>query len=163
MEFDVVVEIPRGSRNKYEVGKDGRIHLDRALFTSMVFPSEYGYIDGTLAEDGDPLDAILLTEEPTFPGCVVCARPIALFRMTDEKGTDDKVVAVISGDPRFERYRDLSDLSQFERDYIQQFFESYKALEPGKFVADTDWEARAVAERVIDESRDRLPENDWRD
>ncbi|WP_397333754.1 inorganic diphosphatase [Ornithinimicrobium sp. INDO-MA30-4] len=93
MFFDVTVEIPRGSRNKYEVDHEtGRIRLDRLLFTPMHYPADYGYIEDTLGEDGDPLDALVLLDEPTVPGCVVSARPVAIFHMTDEAGGDDKLV-----------------------------------------------------------------------
>jgi inorganic pyrophosphatase len=92
--YDVVVEIPRGQRNKYEVdAATGRIWLDRTLFTATRYPADYGYIDGTLGEDGDPLDALVLLEEPTFPGCMVRCRPIAIFYMTDEEGPDAKVIS----------------------------------------------------------------------
>lgn len=150
VEFDFVVEIPKGSRNKYEVGEDGRVHLDRTLFTSTVFPAEYGYIDSSMGEDGDPLDAMVILEEPTFPGCVIRARPVAMFRMTDEKGPDDKVVAVVAGDPRTAAIKDIGDLLDFDRDRIAHFFSVYKALEPGKFVEGIGWADRAFAEASID-------------
>lgn len=152
MEFDFVVEIPKGSRNKYEMGEDGRIHLDRTLYTATAYPTEYGYIDGSLGEDGDPLDGMLLTEAPTFPGCVVRARAIAVFRMTDEKGPDDKAFCVPVGDPRFEGLKDVSDISPFDQAHIEHFFQVYKALEPGKFVSDLSWADRAYAEQSIGEA-----------
>lgn len=158
MEFDFVVEIPRGSRNKYEMGEDGRIHLDRTLFTSTVFPTEYGYIDGSLGEDGDPLDGMLLTDEPTFPGCVVSSRPVGIFRMTDEKGPDDKAVCVPIADPRFEGIKDVSDISQFDRDRIEHFFSVYKALEPGKHVSGMSWADRAFAEQSVADAMKRASE-----
>ena len=93
MDFDVLVEIPKGQRNKYEVDHEtGRIRLDRTLFTATQYPADYGYIEGTLGQDGDPLDALVLIQEPTFPGCLVRARAIGMYRMTDEKGPDDKVL-----------------------------------------------------------------------
>ena len=95
MEFDVTVEIPKGARNKYEVDHEtGRIRLDRLLFTSMAYPADYGYVEDSLGEDGDPLDALVLLDEPTWPGCLVRARPIGMFRMKDEAGGDDKVLCV---------------------------------------------------------------------
>jgi len=104
MEFEVVVEIPKGQRNKYEMDHNtGRIYLDRMLFTSTRYPADYGFVDGTLGLDGDPLDALVLVEEPTFPGCVVRSRAIGMFRMTDEKGPDDKIIAVPARDPRLGR------------------------------------------------------------
>src|SRR6202040_1676242 len=95
MEFDVFIEIPRGSRNKYEVDHEsGLIRLDRTLFTSTVYPADYGFVRDTLGEDGDPLDALVLVLEPTFPGCLIRSRPIGMFQMTDEMGPDDKVLCV---------------------------------------------------------------------
>ena len=111
MEFDVLIEIPRGSRNKYEVDHEsGLIRLDRTLFTATQYPADYGFVPDTLGEDGDPLDALVLVLEPTFPGCLIRSRPIGMFRMTDEKGGDDKVLCVPAGDPRQEHLRDLHDL-----------------------------------------------------
>ncbi len=100
MDFDVTIEIPKGSRNKYEVDHHtGRIRLDRTLFTATQYPADYGFIDNTLGQDGDPLDALVLLEAPTFPGCLVTARAIGMFRMTDEAGPDDKVLCVSANDP----------------------------------------------------------------
>lgn len=150
MEFDVLIEIPRGQRNKYEVDHEtGRIRLDRMLFTSTVYPTDYGYIEQTLGEDGDPLDALVILEEPTFPGCLVLSRPIAVFQMTDEKGPDAKVICVPASDPRYEHLQDLDDMPASQRAMIQHFFEVYKALEPGKLVKGVHWEDRAAAEREI--------------
>jgi inorganic pyrophosphatase len=153
MEFDVLVEIPKGQRNKYEVDHaTGRIRLDRMLFTATTYPADYGYIEDTLGEDGDPLDALVLLEEPTFPGCLVLSRPIALFKMTDEAGPDAKVICVASRDPRYDHLRDLEDLTSFQRDTIQHFFEEYKAIEPGKHVEEVAWGGRALAESAVSES-----------
>ncbi len=150
MEFDVLIEIPRGQRNKYEVDhKTGRIRLDRTLYTATVYPADYGYIEGTLGRDGDPLDALVLLPEPTFPGCVVRARPVAMFQMTDEKGPDDKIVCVLAGDPRFAHVQDVGDLVDLERQMIQHFFEVYKALEPGNRVESASWTGRAEAEAEV--------------
>ena len=108
MEFDVLVEIPKGQRNKYEVDHEsGRIRLDRTLFTSTQYPADYGYIENTLGLDGDPLDALVILQEPTFPGCLIHCRAIGMFRMTDEAGGDDKVLCVPSTDPRLEHLRDI--------------------------------------------------------
>ena len=157
MEFDVVIEIPRGSRNKYEVDHEtGRIRLDRTLFTATHYPADYGFIEDTLGRDGDPLDALVLVEEPTFPGCVIASRAIAMFQMTDEKGPDDKLVCVPAGDPRYDRFQDLADIPEFDVRKIQHFFEVYKALEPGKRVESADWVGRAAAESEIAASRERL-------
>src|SRR5919204_671482 len=107
----VFVEIPAGSRNKYEWDDElGGIALDRRLFTSMTYPADYGYLEGTLAEDGDPLDALVLVAEPTFPGCRIRVRPIGVFHMSDEKGPDEKLLCVPLADPSFERVRDIHDV-----------------------------------------------------
>jgi inorganic pyrophosphatase len=157
VDFDVTIEIPKGQRNKYEVDHEtGRIRLDRMLFTATRYPADYGFIDNTLGEDGDPLDALVLLEEPTFPGCLVRCRAIGMFHMRDEKGGDDKVLCIPSGDPRMESFQDLEDVSPFYRLEIQHFFETYKDLEPGKSVEDAGWADRAAAEIEIERSRQRL-------
>jgi inorganic pyrophosphatase len=159
MEFDVLIEIPKGQRNKYEVDhKTGRIRLDRMLFTSTRYPADYGFIEDTLGEDGDPLDALVLLEEPTFPGCLILARTIGMFRMTDEKGPDDKVLCVPASDPRQEHLRDIHHLPEFYRLEIQHFFEVYKDLEPGKSVEGATWVGRTEAEEEIRRSRLRFAE-----
>ena len=156
MEFDVLVEIPKGSRNKYEVDHvSGRIRLDRMLFTSTRYPHDYGFIDGTLGQDGDPLDALVILAEPTFPGCLIKCRAIGMFRMTDEAGGDDKVLCVPVADPRVEHIRDIHHVPEFDRLEIQHFFEVYKDLEPGKSVEGASWAGRTEAEAEIDASRER--------
>ena len=157
MEFDVLIEIPRGSRNKYEVDHaSGRMRLDRTLFTSTQYPADYGFIEGTLGEDGDPLDSlVLLPGDPLFPGVLVRCRAIGMFRMTDEKGGDDKVLAVPASDPRLEHLRDIHHLPEFDRLEIQHFFEVYKELEPGKSVEGANWVGRTEAEAEILASRER--------
>jgi inorganic pyrophosphatase len=154
--FDVVVEIPGGQRNKYEVDHEsGRIRLDRTLFTSMVYPGDYGYIEGTLGNDGDPLDALIVIEEPTFPGCLVTSRPVAVFEMVDEAGPDDKIICVPAGDPRYDHLQDLGDLPSFQRPSLQHFFESYKGIEPGRFVTGGEWKGRDDAVVLIAEATHR--------
>lgn len=160
MEFDVLIEIPKGQRNKYEVDhKTGRIRLDRMLFTSTRYPADYGFVEDTLGEDGDPLDALVLLEEPTFPGCLILCRAIGMFRMTDEKGGDDKVLCVPASDPRVEHIRDIHHVPEFDRLEIQHFFEVYKDLEPGKSVEGATWVGRTEAEEEIRRSRLRFAEN----
>ncbi len=157
MEFDVTVEIPKGGRNKYEADHEtGRIRLDRMLFTATRYPTDYGFIEDTLGQDGDPLDALVILEEPTFPGCLIRCRAIGMFRMTDEAGGDDKVICVASGDPRQEHLQDLRHLPEFYRLEIQHFFDVYKALEPGKSVEGATWVGRVEAQREIERSRQRL-------
>ncbi|MBC7308883.1 MAG: inorganic diphosphatase [Actinomycetales bacterium] len=156
MEFDVTIEIPKGARNKYEVDHaTGRIRLDRLLFTSMAYPSDYGYVEDTLGEDGDPLDALVLLDEPTWPGCLVRARPIGMFHMRDEAGGDDKILCIPAGDPRKTHITELEHISEFDRLEIQHFFETYKDLEPGKSVEGAHWAGREEAEEVVLEAIER--------
>jgi inorganic pyrophosphatase len=157
VDFDVTIEIPKGQRNKYEVDHEtGRIRLDRMLFTSTQYPADYGFIEGTLGEDGDPLDALVLLQEPTFPGCLIKCRAIGMFRMQDEAGGDDKVLCVPATDPRSEHLRDIHHVPEFDRLEIQHFFEVYKDLEPGKSVEGASWVGRNEAVAEIERSRKRL-------
>jgi inorganic pyrophosphatase len=154
-EVVVFVEIPGGSRNKYEWDRElGGIVLDRRLFTSMSYPADYGYIEGTLGEDGDPLDALVLVGDPTFPGCRVRARAVGVFHMTDEKGADDKIICVSDRDPSFSRIRDIHDIQNEFRDEIEHFFQVYKDLEMKK-TETRGFGNRDKAERVIAEARER--------
>jgi len=156
VEFDVTIEIPKGQRNKYEVDHaTGRIRLDRMLFTSTRYPADYGFVDNTLGGDGDPLDALVLVEEPTFPGCLIRCRAIGMFRMTDEAGPDEKLLCVPASDPRHEHMRDIHHVPEFDRLEIQHFFEVYKDLEPGKSVEGATWVGRVEAEAEIVRSRER--------
>ena len=122
-------------------------------------PADYGFVPDTLGQDGDPLDALVLVLEPTFPGCLIRSRPVGMFRMTDEKGPDDKVLCVPAGDPRQEHLRDIHHLPQFDRLEIQHFFEVYKDLEPGKSVEGASWVGRTEAEEEIRRSRLRFAES----
>ena len=156
MEFDVTIEIPKGERNKYEVDhKTGRIKLDRTLFTATQYPADYGFIDHTLGGDDDPLDVLVLVQEPTFPGCLIRARAIGMFNMTDEKGPDEKVIAVPADDPRQEHLRDIHHLNEFHKLEIEHFFQVYKDLEPAKTVEGAAWAGRSEAEAEIKRSLDR--------
>jgi inorganic pyrophosphatase len=152
-EVVVFVEIPGGSRNKYEFDSElGAIVLDRRLFTSMSYPADYGFIEGTLGGDGDPLDALVLVGEPTFPGCRIRARPVGVFYMTDEKGPDEKVLCVPLRDTAWMRVHDVHDIPAEFRDEIEHFFQVYKQLEKRK--TDTrGFGNRADAERLIAEAR----------
>ena len=150
MELLATIEIPQGSRNKYEVDHEtGRVKLDRYLYTSMQYPADYGYIEDTLGNDGDPLDVLVLLPEPLFPGVLIDIRPIGMFQMEDEAGGDDKVLAVPAGDPRWDSYTDISDVDQFMLDSIEHFFNRYKDLEPGKYVKGSSWAGREAAEAEI--------------
>ena len=151
LEFDVLVEIPKGSRNKYEVDHEsGRMRLDRTLFTSTQYPADYGYVEDTLGLDGDPLDAlVILIGEPTFPGCLIKCRAIGMFRMTDEAGGDDKVLCVPTTDPRLEHLRHINHVPKFDRLEIEPFFTVYKEREPGKSVGGAEWFGRHDAELEV--------------
>ena len=152
MAIEVTIEIPKGSRNKYELDHEtGKVYLDRYLFTPMAYPLDYGFIDETLADDGDPLDALVIAPEPVLPGVIVKARPLGVFKMTDEAGGDDKLLCVLD-DVRFDHYQDISDVSDFLKDEIEHFFVHYKDLEPNKEVTGSGWGNRAEAEKVLEDS-----------
>ena len=156
MDVEVVVEIPQGSRNKYEMDhKTGRIRLDRMLFTSTAYPLDYGFIPGTLAEDGEPLDALVWLDEPTFPGCLVTARPVAVFWMLDEGLPDGKVLTVSANDLRMSAIRELEDVPTYLAAEIGHFFNIYKQLEPGKSSDVRGWQGRAAADRAVEEAQSR--------
>jgi inorganic pyrophosphatase len=159
VDVDVIVEIPKGSRNKYEYDQRvGRIRLDRMLFTSTGYPGDYGFVPGTLAEDGDPIDALLLLDEPTFPGCLVRARVIAVFWMHDEKGSDAKLLCVPAGDPRHAHRQELEDVPMHLIAEIWHFFTIYEALEPGKSAEARTWEGRKEATRALEDAFRRFDE-----
>jgi inorganic pyrophosphatase len=157
VEFDVVIEITKGSRNKYEVDHDtGRVKLDRYLYTAMGYPTDYGFIENSLGEDGDPLDALVLLPESLFPGCLIEARPVGMFQMEDDAGGDDKVLCVPAGDVRWDHIQELDDVSSFELEAIKHFFVHYKELEPNKFVKAADWVGRDKAEAEVLASLERF-------
>lgn len=148
---EVIVEIPRGSRNKYEIDHTtGLVHLDRVLYSSVHYPADYGFIPGTKAADGDPLDALVIVQEPTFPGCHMKIRPIGVLLMRDEMGIDEKILGVPVADPRFDGINDISDLQKHWLVEIDNFFNIYKTLE-GKESSVEGWkgaeEARAVLKK----------------
>ena len=153
--IEAIVEIPKGSRNKYEIDHDsGVIRLDRVLFSSVHYPTDYGFIPGTCSADGDQLDVLIIVEEPTFPGCRVTVRPIGALLMRDEKGIDEKILAVPVADPRFDGIEDIGDLREHWLLEIRNFFGTYKLLE-GKESLVEDWknarEARAILKKYIKE------------
>ena len=153
LRFDVTIEIPKGTKNKYEMDHHtGRIRLDRTLFTSTQYPNDYGFIEGTLGQDGDPLDAMVILAEPTFPGALIECRAIGMFRMTDEMGGDDKVLCIATADLRQAGVRELTDLSDLTLLEIEHFFSVYKDLEPGKSVEGAIWVGRSHAEKEIIDS-----------
>ena len=131
--FDVLIEIPKGSRNKYEYDFVlNKIRFDRMLFSSMMYPGDYGFIPETLALDSDPLDVLVLGTEPTFPMCVMEVKPIGVFHMTDEKGPDEKIICVPVSDPIWNQRNDISDINPHRLKEIEHFFEVYKDLEEKK-------------------------------
>ena len=155
-----IVEIPKGSRNKYEYQKaNGVIFLYRVLYSSLHYPGDYGLIPQTFYDDGDPLDILVMMNEPTFPGCIIQARPVGIFRMLDRGQRDDKVLAVPATDPLFDGYRDLADIPQHFLNEVAHFFEVYKDLE-GQRTKPMGWESAEVAkaeiERAIGLFRDRF-------
>jgi inorganic pyrophosphatase len=151
----VIVEIPTGSRNKYEMDHEtGRITLDRMLFTATRYPADYGFIEGTLGGDGDPLDALVFVSEPTFPGCVIRARPVGMFKMSDEKGPDEKILCVPLKDPAWSHVQELEDILPTLRAEVGHFFAVYKALE-NKPVDTEGFADRNEALKVIEEARQR--------
>jgi inorganic pyrophosphatase len=150
-----VIEIPRGSRNKYEYDPELRaIRLDRFVSASVVYPTDYGFVPQTLAPDGDPLDVLVCVSEPTFPGCVIRARPVALFGMVDEKGPDDHVVCVPCEDPNWTHVRDVDDLATQLRAEITHFFSVYKDLDEERFSQVGDWSDRAAAWHTVAVTRE---------
>ena len=148
--YDVIIEIPKGSRNKYEVNHEtGRVFLDRYLFTTFAYPTDYGFFENTLGLDGDPVDALVLLDAPTFPGVGITVRPVGVFNMTDDGGVDSKVICVQAKDPRWSHIQDLDDVPAFTRQEIEHFFVHYKDLEPGKWVTVQGWGDAAEAERIV--------------
>lgn len=158
--FDVFIEIPKGSRNKYEYDKEkGVLRFDRMLFSAVHYPSDYGYIPETLALDGDPLDALVLVTEPTFPGCMIEAKPIGLFKMWDEKGPDEKILSVPLTDPLWNHITELDEVPPHMLKEIEHFFSVYKDLEEKK-VGIQGWDGVDAAISTIEEAHNRhLEEN----
>ena len=148
----VIVEIPKGSRNKYEMDHaTGRIRLDRTLYASVHYPTDYGFIEGTLGEDEDPLDALVLVSDPTFPGCEIDARPVGVFRMRDDKGVDHKVLCVPVSDPLWSHIHMLEQVPEHMLVEIEHFFNVYKTLE-NKITETEGWEGEDSAAKVVAEA-----------
>ncbi len=147
---EAIIEIPRGSRNKYEIDHaTGKIRLDRVLFSSVHYPTDYGFIPNTRSADGDPLDVLVLVEEPTFPGCRVRIRPIGVLLMRDEKGVDEKILGVPLADPRFDGITDIGHVQKHWLTEIDNFFNTYKLLE--KKLAEVEgWDDSTAAIRVLE-------------
>ena len=157
-EVTALIEIPSGSRNKYELDKDsGLMRLDRVLYSAVHYPGDYGFIPRTLHEDGDPCDILVLVNEPTFPGCQIDVRPIGVLMMRDRGEPDDKILAVPSNDPYYGEYFDIADIPQHYLKEVEHFFHIYKDLE-GKRVQTVGWEKSEKAMRVIMDSIARYAE-----
>lgn len=158
--IDVIIEIPRGVRNKYEYDHERHvIRLNRHLTSSMGYPAEYGFFPESLGGDGDPLDVLVLTEYPTFSGCVISVRVVGAFFMVDEHGEDAKLIAVPAYDPQWKGANDLADIPTRKLDEIRHFFSVYKDLDEGKWVKVTGYEGRDVALKELEECRVRFLEN----
>jgi len=160
-DVNVVIEITGGASGgapvKYEIDKEsGAIFVDRFLHTAMFYPGNYGFIPHTLADDGDPMDIIVVGPTPVVPGAIIRARPVGALIMRDEAGGDDKILCIPSKDPRNAHIQDLTDVSDFDRLEIQHFFETYKDLEPGKSVEGAHWAGKAEAEAEVERSIARL-------
>jgi len=159
---DVLIEIPKGSRNKYEYDFDlGKIRFDRMLFSSMMYPGDYGFIPETLALDGDPLDVLVMGAEPTFPMCIMEVKPIGVFHMADEKGPDEKIVCVPVSDPIWNKHNDLSDLNPHLQKEITHFFKVYKDLEKKK-VDIGKWGNAVEASKIVEECIARYEQSEYK-
>lgn len=159
--IDVIVEIPAGSRNKYEYDHERHlIRLDRRLATSTTYPADYGFVPDTCALDGDPLDALVILDDATFPGCLVRVRVVGVFRMRDEAGPDAKLLTVLEHDPMRDETRDVGDLPAHLLDEIEHFFSVYKALEPGKSTQTIGFAGKAAALEELAASRERFGKTD---
>lgn len=147
---NVMIETPRGSKNKYEISKEfDIIRLDRVLHSSVMYPLTYGLIPGTYYDDKDPVDAMVMISEPTFPGCVIESRPLGILKMVDEAGKDDKILTVAEGDPTYADYSELEDMPQHTLTEIIEFFETYKRLEEDKQTEVIGWEGKQKAYQAI--------------
>jgi inorganic pyrophosphatase len=153
--IDVVIEIPTGSRNKYEYDHEKHvIRLDRRLFTATTYPADYGFVPDTLAGDGDPLDVLVLVTDPTFPGCLVRVRILGVFFMRDEAGIDAKLISVLAHDPQWDEAVDIEDVPSHLRNEIAHFFSIYKDLEPGKSVSVEGFDNREAGLRELESCRE---------
>lgn len=156
---EAFIEIPTGSQNKYEYDKEkGRFVLDRVLYSPMHYPADYGYLEGTLALDGDPLDILVLTTFPTFPGCVIKSRVIGVLLMADDKGEDEKLIGVPTDDPRWKDVYSINDIPEHKLKEIAHFFQVYKDLENKKTVI-KGWDGPEKAGQLIEECIKRYNEN----
>lgn len=154
--YEAIIEIPMGTQNKYEIDKvRNRIKLDRVLYSPMTYPAEYGYIENTLAEDGDPLDILVLASSKTFPGCVVDARIVGYLDMVDNGEPDQKIIGVMNTDPRFSHINELADIQQHTKREIKHFFKTYKDLQQNKTVEVLEFYDKIDALELIQECKTR--------
>lgn len=152
---EAIIEIPKGTKNKYEVIKEtGRITLDRVLYSALTYPGEYGFIENTLSQDGDPLDILIISNYPTFPGCVVEGRVLGYLTVIDNNEHDEKIIAVVDKDPRFETINNLEDLTSQQKAEIKDFFQNYKSLQNIKVEID-DFHDINEALLLIEECKNR--------
>lgn len=152
----MIVEIGKNSSNKYEYDIELNVfRLDRTLYSPMHYPGDYGFIPGTIAEDGDPIDVLSVTEHPSFPGCMIEVRPVGVLDMTDEAEVDHKILAVPTRNPRFDQIRSIEEIPEHLRLEIEHFFEIYKELE-GRTVRTRGWRGLAAARDEIAASRERF-------
>ncbi len=150
--FNAIIEVPKGSRNKYEYNKDNEIFmLDRVLYSPLHYPADYGFVPQTIYDDGDPMDVLVIMEQPTFPGCLIEARPIGIMGMIDGGDADYKILAVPVNDPRFDDFKDIDDVPEHFKKEIKHFFQVYKTLE-GKEVEVLDWENAESAKKELKKS-----------
>jgi len=158
--IEAIIEIPMGTQNKYEVDKKkNRIKLNRVLYSKMTYPAEYGFIENTLAEDGDPLDILVLATTQTFPGCIVDARVVGYLDMYDSGEHDEKIIAVVDADPRFEDIQNISDIKELQLEEIKLFFRNYKALQPGHHVEVLDYYPLEAAVELIEKYQKAFKSN----
>jgi inorganic pyrophosphatase len=157
--LNVVIEVPKGSRNKYELDHDsGVIFLDRVLYPQMTYPGDYGFVPQTLGEDGDPVDVVLFDTEAMYPGVVVPARVVGMLRMEDDGGVDQKILAVPAKDAHFNEWKDIADIPQHFLAELEHFFVHYKDMEPGKWAKTSGFDNRAEAVKIIKEGIARFGE-----
>lgn len=155
---ECTIEIPMGTKNKFEVNKKThKIKLDRVLYSALTYPGEYGFIENTLADDGDPLDIIVISSYPTFPGCVVDARILGYLAVVDDGKNDEKIIAVVDKDPRFDHINEIEDIPEHQKDEIKDFFKNYKTLQNIK-VETNDFHGKDDALKILEECIQRFNE-----
>ncbi|MEC9484946.1 MAG: inorganic diphosphatase [Candidatus Izemoplasma sp.] len=154
--YEAIIEIPMGTKNKYEIDKErNRIKLDRVLYSPMTYPAEYGYIENTLAEDNDPLDILVISSSKTFPGCIVDARVVGYLNMIDNGEPDQKIIAVMNKDPRFSHINEINDIQEHTLREIKHFFKTYKDLQQNKIVEVKEFHDKIDALELIQECKKR--------